>query len=187
MGEGVLKTFSVLVLALVIWGASFATPGFVLAADAAEQGERLADEIEKLTAAIERLAELQQAGRDQQEQQALSRKLDTAIAYLNFRSRRIEMLEQDLQEMRVSRNQMDTILVQMDEKGQLLIAEARSGTIGSTSETAKARQEHEMKIKLVQKRMSQMDQELMLLEIKIQDLQDEISSVESFVQRHLQF
>lgn len=183
-----MKIFSVLIIGLLFWGGPFASPGFALAADpGGVQGIRLADEIGKLTAAIERLAELQESVRDQEEQEALSRRLDTAIAYLNFRSRRIEMLEQDLQEMRVSRNQMDTILIQMDEKGQLLIAESRSGTIGSTAEAAKVRQEHEMKIKLVQKRMHQMDQELMLLEIKIQELQEEISSVESFVQRHLQF
>lgn len=182
-----MKTISVLILVLLCWGATFAPPGFALAADPGAQGARLADEIGKLTAAVERLAGLHESIRFQEEQEVLSRKLDTAIAYLNFRSRRIEMLEQDLQEMRVSRNQMDAILIQMDEKGQLLIAESRSGTIGSTPEAAKVRQEHEMKIKLVQKRIGQMDQELMHLEIKIQELQDEISSVESFVQRNLEF
>ncbi len=147
----------------------------------------LAAEIEKLTIAVERLADQQEAERQLAEQHVLSRKLDTAIAYLNFRSRRIEMLEQDLQEMRVSRNQMDTILMQMDEKGRLLEADARSGTIGSSPEAVKARREHELRIKLFQERMEQMDQEMVLLENKIQGLQGEISSVESFVQRHLEF
>lgn len=147
----------------------------------------LAAEIEKLTIAIERLADLQEAERQLTEQDILSRKLDTAIAYLNFRSRRIEMLEQDLQETRVGRNQMDTILIQLEEKGRLLDAEARSGTIGSSREAVKARREHELRVKLFEERMEQMDQEMVLLENKIQGLQDEISSVESFVQRNLEF
>lgn len=164
--------------------------GLVVSAGVAcgDEGDRdLAREMKKLTAAVERLADLEEENRQLEEQEVLARKLDTAIAYLNFRSRRIELLEQDLQEMRVSRNQMDTILMRFEEKKELLDAEARSGTIGSNAEAVKARQEHELRIKLFQERMAQLDEEMVRLENKILELQDEISSVESFVQRNLEF
>jgi hypothetical protein len=50
-----------------------------------------------LTVALERLADLHEEGRRRSEQDAMSRKVETAIASLNFRSRGIEMLEQDIQ------------------------------------------------------------------------------------------
>ena len=169
---------------------AFALLGLVASGGVAcgDEGDRgLATEMKKLTAAVERLADLQESNRQLEEQEVLARKLDTAIAYLNFRSRRIELLEQDLQEMRVSRNQMDTILMRFEEKKELFDAEARSGTIGSNTEAVKARQEHELRIKLFQERMAQFDEEMVRLENKILQLQDEISSVESFVQRNLEF
>lgn len=172
------------------FGATFVLLGLaasvgVVYGDAGSMG--LATEMKKLTAAVERLADLQEANRQLEEEEVLARKLDTAIAYLNFRSRRIELLEQDMQEMRVSRNQMDTILMRFEEKKELLDAEARSGTLGSNAEAVKARQEHELRIKLFQERMAQFDEEMVRLENKILELQDEISSVESFVQRNLEF
>lgn len=171
--------------------AGFMCTGFLgkdLASAADLRGDdRLANEIRMLAAAIDRLAALYEEGKRQAEQDALSHKLDTAIAYLNFRSRRIELLEQDLQELKISRDRLDTFLIQIVEKENLLEAQARNSTIGSTAEIEKARKEHDLRVKMVQERLDRVDRETIILENKIQELQDEISSVESFVQRNLEF
>ncbi len=153
----------------------------------AVSGQNSAGDVDRLAAAIERLADLYEDGRKQVEEDALARKLDTAIAYLNFRSRRIERLEQDLQELRTLRDRMDTFVVKMEETRQLEESRSRSGVIISDDEAEKRRKEHELTMKMMQERIDRTDREIVTVENTIQDLQEEISSVESFVQRNLEF
>jgi len=175
------KTFLLLLLILLMM--LLALPPVVLAA-----GEQTSEvNVDRLAAAIERLADLYEDGRKQAEAEALARKLDTAIAYLNFRSRRIERLEQDLQELRTMRDRMDTFVVKMEETRQLEEAQTRSSVSLSDDEAEKRRQEHELSMKMMKERINRTEQEIVTVENTIQDLQEEISSVESFVQRNLEF
>lgn len=171
------KVFWALLLVLLM------LPTAVLAAS----GSAGSSDVDRLAAAIERLADLYEDGRKQVQEDSLARKLDTAIAYLNFRSRRIERLEQDLQQLRSTRDRMDTFIMQMEEKRQLAEAEARSSAIDSSEEMEKRRREHELSVKIMQERIDRTDREIVMVENQVQDLQSELSSVESFVQRNLEF
>lgn len=172
-----------LLLVLILFMVAVALPTAVLASGEQASGAN----VDRLAAAIERLADLYEDGRKQVEAEALTRKLDTAIAYLNFRSRRIERLEQDLQELRTMRDRMDTFLVKMEETRQIEDAQTRSSVSISDDEAEKRRQEHELTMKMMQERIDRTDREIVTVENTIQDLQEELSSVESFVQRNLEF
>ena len=172
-----------LLLVLILFMMALALPTAVLASGEQASGAN----VDRLAAAIERLADLYEDGRKQVEAEALTRKLDTAIAYLNFRSRRIERLEQDLQELRTMRDRMDTFLVKMEETRQIEDAQMRSSVSISDDEAEKRRQEHELTMKMMQERIDRTDREIVTVENTIQDLQEELSSVESFVQRNLEF
>ena len=72
----------------------------------------IAEEIRTLSTAVDNLAKQMAKQTGNEHQDTNLRKLDIAIAYLNFRSRRIEMFERDLQSMRTSRNRLDDVLEQ---------------------------------------------------------------------------
>lgn len=181
------KVFRCLLLIFCLLAIADGPTGRVLAADPAAGAESLSVEVGRLTAAIDRLAGLYEQDRQQAEQDALSRKLDTAIAYLNFRSRRIELLEQDLQQLRTGRDRLASAFMQMGERRNLIEAQARTTITGSSREREKEREEFQLKMKMMQERLDRSEQEIVILENKIQELQTEISSVESFVQRNLEF
>ncbi len=186
VGWAVTRIFRCLLLIFSLLAIAGGPAGRVLAADPAA-GADLSVEVGRLAAAIDRLASLYEQDRQQAEQDALSRKLDTAIAYLNFRSRRIELLEQDLQQLRTGRDRLASAFMQMEERRNLIEAQARTTITGSSREREKERDEFQLKMKMMQERVDRSEQEIVILENKIQELQTEISSVESFVQRNLEF
>lgn len=142
----------------------------------------LAPEITALAASIDRLARALEADDGKSEQDMLFRKLNLAIAYLNFRSRRIEMLEQDLQEARTSKDQIESTLNVWLQQREDLDNEDSSLP---TEETRQRREELKVRIDLVKSRVSQIDSDIVNLENKIYQLQDQIDSVEEFVQNNL--
>lgn len=166
---------------------SFCGGNSAFAADLDDRQDALAGQLEHLTASINRLSEIYEKSRSQAEQDALYRKLDIAVAYLNFRSRRIEMLEQGLQELHTSRSRMETFILQLNEKTNLMEAQARTSAIGSSVALEQQRAEQELRSKMMQERLERTDREIVIIENKIEELQMEISSVESFVQKNLEF
>jgi len=157
------------------------------ASEADETQGALAEQIKDLTASINRLSAIYAEGKSQAEQDALYRKLDIAVSYLNFRSRRIERLEQDLQEQRTARSRLETFIIQLNERNSLMEAQARTSVIGSPDALEQQRAEQKLRSEMMQERLERTDRAIIVLENKIEELQAEISSVESFVQKNLEF
>lgn len=157
-------------------------------ADAFEQSSSasaiLAEELSGLAKAIDNLAQQITKETDSAEQGTSLRKLDIAIAYLNFRSRRIEMFERDLQAAKTGRNRLDDALENFrleDKKLQEIFDDSQKEAL------RRARDEMEVRQQAIKLRMSRMDEEIILLENRIMEMQSQIDSVESYVQKHLEF
>jgi len=158
---------------------------FVLVPMAAAQGDgnaAVTAEIRALTAAIDRLVAVLEAQAGSNARDLQYQKLNLAIAYLNFRSRRIESLERDVQETRSAKAQIESTLNVWLERQQ----EMARGDSSLLSEDERLRSEEvRIRIGLVKERISRLDSEIVSLESRIYELQSQIDSVEEFVQKNL--
>jgi len=156
----------------------------VIAAEIDQGQVIIADEIKALSAAVDNLTRqiAQQTG-DAKEAGKL-RKLDIAIAYLNFRSRRIEMFEQNLQASRTNRNRIVDVLEQFQREEDNLSLAFDSN---QQEELERAREELRFRKQAIKDRQNRLDEEIILLENRVMDMQSQIDSVENFVQKNLEF
>ena len=163
---------------------SLCLPGNTMAAQHNIEEAMIARELKTLSAAVDNLAQqiARQAGNEQQD--TTLRNLDIAIAYLNFRSRRIEMFEQDLQAVRSNRNRLDDVLEQFQREEESL---SNAFDANQREAMQRARDELSFRRQVVKDRISRMNEEVILLENRIIDMQSQIDSVESFVQKNLEF
>ncbi len=156
----------------------------VIAAQNDMNDAMIAEEIRALSASINSLAKQLETQTGSAQKNTTLRKLDIAIAYLNFRSRRIEMFEQDLQSARTNRNRLDDVQKQFQREEENL-----SSSFNANQKEAIQRAREELKIRrlAVKDRVSRMDEEIILLENRIMEMQSQIDSVENFVQKNLEF
>ena len=144
----------------------------------------IAGELSTLATAIDNLARQLQSQAGSSQQDIKLRKLDIAVAYLNFRSRRIEMVERDLQAARTNRNRLDDVWVQFQREEENL---SRSFDANQEEAVQRAREELKFRRQAVKDRISRMEEEIILLENRLMDMQSQIDSVESYVQKNLEF
>lgn len=161
--------FSAIVFASIV---AFASP--VYAAD----DSRLAAELQNLNQSLQNLQQLMK-------EQLAANRLNTAIAYLNFRSRKIEVLERDLEGMKKDRERLQGFLEDLEQRGAQLEAEKRNNPSLSSQELNQAKEELELRSGLVKKRVELLENESLAIEIKIGELRSQIDSVERFVQSNL--
>lgn len=151
---------------------AFASP--VYAAD----DSRLAAELQNLNQSLQTLQQLMK-------EQLAANRLNTAIAYLNFRSRKIEVLERDLEGMKKDRERLLGFLEDLEQRGAQLEAEKRNNPSLSSQELNQAKEELELRRGMVKKRAELLENESLAIEIKIGELRSQIDSVERFVQSNL--
>ena len=144
----------------------------------------LSEELRALATAVDSLTRQIETQAGSASKDSTLRKLDIAIAYLNFRSRRIEMFERELQSARTSRNRLDDLLEQFQREEESL-----SQSFDSSQRDAIQRSRDELKFRkqAINDRINRMNEEVILLENRIMDMQSQIDSVESFVQKNLEF
>jgi len=179
--EGRFLKRSLVIVALAT--AACFSPGLVSAQNVGESDvETSGREMTALSSSIDRLTRVLEAQTKDREQDMLYEKLNLAIAYLNFRSRRIEALEQDVQSTRNAKAQIESTLnIWLQRQEEMLDTEDLI-----TDEEARQRSEEiRMRIDLVKQRISLFDEEIVKLENKIYELQGQIDSVEEFVQKNL--
>ena len=172
-----LKSF---VFALLLVHFSFTS---VSAHDSAStENASVATELSALAASIERLTSVLESQPGTDDNDLLYQKLNLAIAYLNFRSRRIEALEQDVQATRSAKAQIESTLnVWLERQQEMTVSD--SGL--ANEETRQRNEDVQMRIDLVKERLERLDSEIVNLESKIYELQGQIDSVEEFVQKNL--
>ncbi len=158
--------------------------GHASASEMEDTGVLLAMELKTLSQSVDRLTKLLEDKSDQTNTDDELRKLEIAIAYLNFRSRRIEMFERDLQTTKAQRNRLEDILEQFEREEDNI-----SQAFDSSQQEAlqRARNELSSRKQSFKDRISRMDEEIILLENRIMDMRSQIDSVESFVEKNLAF
>lgn len=145
----------------------------------------LAKEISRLSRSIEHLEATLESQKKGMENQVMLQKLNAAIAYLNFRSRRIESLEKDLQGSRNVKLRLEDMLEQLAQQDELLENEAKSSLNQNGSDKKQSRKSIERQRTLLKQRLARVDGEIVEMETRLYDLQKQVEGVESFVEKNL--
>jgi predicted nucleic acid-binding Zn-ribbon protein len=149
-----------------------------------DTGVLLALELKNLSQTIDKLAESLESRTESNSRDSELRKMEIAIAYLNFRSRRIEMFERELQTAMAQRNRLEDFLVQFEREEENLDL-----AFDSTQQEALQRAQKDLSTRKqsFKDRIGRMDEEIILLENRIMDMRSQIDNVESFVEKNLVF
>lgn len=176
------KTVFIGIVAALLFSSGLSIP--VAAAQDRLSDALLTNELRALTAAVENLAAQIGKGSGHSSEDKALHKLDIAIAYLNFRSRRIEMFERELQTMRTSRNRLEDVIEQLRQEEENLVQ-----AFGSDQQevTRKAKEDLKFRHRVVRDRIERLDSEIVAIENRVYDMQRQIDNVESFVQKNMKF
>lgn len=147
--------------------------------------EALAGEVRNLSRAVERLAGLLEAQAKAKDQELVLRRLDLAIGYIDFRSRRIESLERDVLAARDAKDRIEDLFKQWGEREKHLEQTPRNNLRSAPGELEQARDVAGFQRRLLEERMLKIDSTIVVLENRIAGLKKQIDGVESFVQRNL--
>ncbi len=150
-----------------------------------EQVEIIALEIRNLSTSVDSLAQLLFEQGQQKEQDAILRKLDIAVAYLNFRSRRIEMLERDKQNNQNMKNRLEDIIQQIETRAEQLEEKAQDDPAAREA-NENSRQETLEQLKMMKQRLARVENTLFDFDNQIVELRNQLDDVEGFVERHLE-
>jgi len=167
---------------LMIFSWIIASPA--VAANQTAAAELIALEIRNLSTSVDRLTQLLFEQGQQEQQEVILRKLDIAVAYLNFRSRRIEMLERDKQNSQASKNRLEDIIGQLENRVEQFEDNDQDNADNEANETA--RQETEEQLKMLKQRLARVDETLFDFDNQIIELRNQLDDVEGFVERHLE-
>lgn len=154
------------------------------AAEAATDTDLIALEIRNLSTSVDRLTDLLYQQAQQNSQQDLLRKLDIAVSYLNFRSRRIEMIERDMRSSASLKTRLEDVIQQWEQRLEDLENSRQTGQLQDTDDQEV--EEAKEQLKMLKQRLSRMDTEIIQYENRITELRERLDSVESFVEKNLQ-
>ena len=143
--------------------------------------------VEALTAAINRLAAALEAEQKSASNKESLEKLNLAIAYLSFRSRRIETLERDIAAMKNSRTNTEEAQKSWNERILALEERQRESPGGVSEELSRMIEDAKTQLAVFKERQSRLGDEIIQMENRNYELQREISVIEKFVERHLAF
>jgi chromosome segregation ATPase len=141
--------------------------------------------VEALTAAINRLAAALEAEQKSASNKESLEKLNLAIAYLSFRSRRIETLERDITSMKNSRTNLEEAQKTWNERISALEERQKQNQGGGSEELNRMIEDAKTQLAVFKERQSRLGEEIIQLENRNYELQREISTIEKFVERHL--
>lgn len=139
-----------------------------------------------LVAAINRLAAaLENQQRDSHKLESSAR-LDQAIAYLNFRSRRIESLEKNATTARQIRAAQEDFLNVKENRIQELERQIKNSSKGSAADLELQYETEKTQKNMIRQRITRLDDEIVQLDNQIYELRNEINKLESFVRNNFE-
>lgn len=156
-------------------------------AAASEQNSLSPASVDALTSAINRLATALEAEQKSANNKESLEKLNLAIAYLSFRSRRIETLERDITAIKNTRNNIEEAQKSWNERILSLEERQKQNVGGGSDDLKKMIEDSRTQLAAFKERQSRLGEEIIQLENRNYELQREISSIEKFVERHLEF
>lgn len=145
---------------------------------AAAQGD-----IAQLTRSLDGLIQLLKAQQSRSEQAVELQKLEIAISYLNFRSRRIEVKEKELQVLKDNRDRMKELFSEI--KAQAEQREEDNKELRSLQPRQPSIAERFIQPALWQQRIDKLDGEIIILESEIRALSTSLAEFDSYVKKNL--
>jgi chromosome segregation ATPase len=143
--------------------------------------------VEDLTAAVNRLAAAVEPEQKSVSNNESLEKLNLAIAYLSFRSRRIETLERDITSMKNTRSNIEEAQKTWNERILALEERQKQNVGGASDDLKKMIEDSRTQLAVFKERQSRLGEEIIQLENRNYELQREISVIEKFVESHLAF
>lgn len=160
-------------------------PQPAIAAEESLSAEIIALEIRNLSTSVDRLTQLLYAQGQQKDQDKILRKLDIAVAYLNFRSRRIESLERDMQNAQSMKTRLEDIIHQVETRLEQL-EDASQDSSAARVANDQPRKEGQEQLKMLKQRLERVDVKVLDFDNRILELRNQLDDVEGFVERHLE-
>jgi hypothetical protein len=175
-----------LIFFLILFSAAQHSPAHAATAPAPEVAEVSAAGTERLAQALERLTQLLETQAAAQQEGKQLRKLDIVIAYLNFRSRRIELMERDLNQKRTERDRYEDTLANWQKRQELFLKNLEESTPDEKKELEQALKEFDFQTKSLEQRLARAEEAIIIQENRIAELQEQLDSAEAYVQQHLE-
>ncbi|NOQ52341.1 MAG: hypothetical protein GQ578_09030 [Desulfuromonadaceae bacterium] len=155
---------------------------FQSSADDRDTAEIIALEIRNLSTSVDRLTQLFYEQGQKKNQDVVLRKLDIAVAYLNFRSRRIEMMERDLRRTESGKTHLEDIIRQWEQRLEQLEDEDST----ARPQGGFSKEDAQQQLKRLQQRLARTENEIIEDNNRILELRHQLDDVENFVERHLE-
>lgn len=171
------------ILYLILLG-SILLPQSASAAGKPADSELIALEIRNLSTSVDRLTNLLYQQTQKNDREQILHKLDIAVAYLNFRSRRIEMMERDLQNDRNLKTRLEDIVKQWEQR-LAETEEIAKPDVGRQNSQDLQVAEAKDQLKMLKQRLARVDNEIIDYENRVLELHDQLDSVESYVEKNL--
>ena len=143
--------------------------------------------VEALTAAVNRLAAALEAEQKSASNKQSMEKLNLAISYLSFRSRRIETLERDITAMKNSRSNVEEAQKTWNERILALEERQKQSQGGVNDDISRMIEDARTQLTVFKERQSRLGEEIIQLENRNYELQRELSVIEKFVESQLKF
>ncbi|PKN13694.1 MAG: hypothetical protein CVU69_00525 [Deltaproteobacteria bacterium HGW-Deltaproteobacteria-4] len=156
-------------------------------AAASEQTPLAPASVDALTTAINRLATALEAEQKSTNNKESLERLNLAIAYLSFRSRRIEVVERDINALKNTRNNIEDAQKTWSERILALEERQKQSMGGVNGDLSKMIEDSKTQMAAFKERQARLGEEIIQLENRNYELQREINSIEKFVERHLDF
>jgi hypothetical protein len=149
---------------------------------ASPERKDLSGQISRMTQSVDELVRLLKEEKSQNNRDVELKKLEIAVTYLSFRSRRIEAREDVLREKKRIRDRLAELVAKIREQPeQWEDYYKRPKTVSLSTEE----QPSEYRIKLMEERIDILDHDIINLETEIAQLSGELVELESFVQEKL--
>ena len=141
------------------------------------------------TQASQPMTELIQLLKEQQLRDAQAyrlQKLEIAVSYLDFRSRRIEAREQELKELKHYRERIEEVIVKLKENPEQWDRSRKQPSLNPQSEQSSDLESRvEFQINQLKERLDRNESEIIILENEILELNRDLVGLEAFVEKNL--
>lgn len=150
------------------------------------QKSDIALEVFQMTQSMEELIQLLKEDKTQGDRAAELQKLEIAVTYLSFRSRRIEAKELGLRDKKLARDRMQELVAKIKDDPEqwerFNINAQRQNQGQPTSQESPV----DYRLRQLEDRIETLDSEIITLETEVSDLNRELSDFEAYVQKKLE-
>jgi hypothetical protein len=153
---------------------------------APEQKSDIALEVFQMTQSMDELMQLLKEGKTQSDSAAELQKLEIAVTYLSFRSRRIESKEQDLRDRKLARDRMQELVTKIKDNPEQWERFDRTAQRQSQIQPTSQESPVDYRLRQLEERIETLDSEIITLEMEVTDLNRELSDFEAYVQKKLE-